>query len=112
MKNTFSSLSLHSRRVASLVYASVQLSGLFLLLLIEALRNDWRSLTNSQSSPPMDHTPDPDDLNDWMQDELSDEEVRDIWLSMLDEPYVQTNCQHHLTRCLKLAPALKDSNIS
>ena len=113
MKNTFSSLFLRFRRGASLVYASAQLSRLFLLLLMEALRNDWRSLTNSQSSLHLENSQNIDapldDPDDWIPEDLTEEDITAIWLDLLSEPEVKTNCQHHLTRCFALQDASKIS---
>lgn len=115
MKDIFSSASSRFRQVASLVYASAQLSRLFLLLLIEALRRDWRNHTNSQSSLPQAITQDIDapldDPDDWIPDDLTEEDITTIWLDLLSEPDVQQSCTHHLNRCHELAPALKDSKI-
>ena len=116
MKNTFSSLSSRFLAACSLVYASAQLLKMFCVLLTEALRNDWRSLTHSQSSQPMACTQDLDapldDPDDWIPEDLTEEEITQIWLDMLSEPDVQKSCTHHLNRCHDLAPALKDLKTS
>ena len=116
MKNTFSSLSSRFRLACSLVYASAQLLRLFLLLLAAAFLSDWRSHTNSQSSLPQAITQDLDapldDPDDWIPEDLTEEEITAIWLDMLSEPDVQQSCTHHFSRCHDLAPALKDSKTS
>ena len=116
MKNTFSSLFLRFRRGASLVYASAQLSRLFLLLLMEALRNDWRSLTNSQSSLHLENSQNIDapldDPDDWIPEDLTEEEITQIWLDMLSEPEVQQSCTHHLTRCYEHESTTKPRDLA
>ncbi len=109
MRNTLSSLSSRFRLGCSLVYASAQLLKVFSLLLLQATLNDWQNHTSSQSSQQLENLPDPD----WdYQDEITDEEVTQIWLSMLEDPDVSANCQHHLSRCLALPPAFKDLKTS
>ena len=109
MKNIFSSLYSRFQLACSLAYASGQLLRIFALLLIPAFLSDWQRPTHSQSHQQQANTPDPED---WYPDDLSDEEITEIWLSMLDDPDIHTSCCHHLTRCANLPDACKTSNNS
>ena len=116
MKNIFSSLSSRFLAGCSLVYASAQLLRLFLLLLVAAFLSDLRSHIKSQSSLHQDLQPDLDapldDPLDWIPEDLTDEEITQIWLDMLSEPDIQKSCTHHLTRCYEAESTTKPRNIA
>ena len=107
MKDIFSSASSRFRLACSLVYASAQLLKMFCVLLLTASRNDWRSRTKSQLSLHLENLQNIDapldDPDDWIPEDLTEEEITQIWLSMLDEPDVQQSCTHHLNRCYETA---------
>jgi hypothetical protein len=56
------------------------------------------------SPPPDTHEASPEAYDA----EITHECVTDLWISYLDDETVQTNCVHHLNRCLKLDPSRHD----
>ena len=90
----------------SLVFGSLQLLLIAIKVIFQTSSRVWFSRIN-QPQPLLTSSPTPQQM---VQELESDDEATAIWLELLNEPDVLTNCTYHLNRCYDNDSATKRTN--